>query len=263
MTPRWNDRFPSRLGFADAAARRRVRALYRMALEAEGAAMAGEGKRLDAWRRWLAAGGAGEAPERTPAEALEALRGADLDARPLEAIAAAWHEDALRRGVETLDQLERHARGTSGAVGRLALRLAGIGDAKTLELAEALWTATALTALIRDTRSFVAAGRVYLPAELLAEHGYGEADLRMGVVNDRFRAVMKEVWKRVRGLYEESRPLPRRLTWPVSAEVRYGWSTGAALLARISQGGFDVLHARPALSRWEPPRLAVMALLPL
>ena len=263
MTPRWNDRFPSRLGLSEPESRRAVRTLYRFALEAEAASAAGETKRLEAWRAWLAGGGAGDSPERAPADALAALRAAGLSPAGLEEIAAAWCEDSVRRGIATLDQLEAHARRTSGAMGRLALQAAGLGDEETLASAEALWTAVALTVLIQETKAFVAAGRVYLPVELMSQHGYAEADLRMGVVNDRFRGAMKDLWKRVRALYEESRGLPGRLRWPLSVEVRYGWSRGAALLACISREGFDVLHARPALSRWELPRLAAWSLFPV
>ncbi|MBI2362481.1 MAG: squalene/phytoene synthase family protein [Elusimicrobia bacterium] len=263
MSIRWNDRFPSRLGFAEPVVRRGVRELYKLALAAEAASAAGEGKRLEAWRRWLDGGGLGEPPEAGPAAALAVLRSAGLPAAPLAGLVGAWREDCGRRGAATLAEFEGHARATSGAAGRLALRLAGIEDESTLALAETLWAARGMTAALQDTRQWLERGRVYLPADIMAEHGYSEADLRMGVVNDRFRSVMKEVWKAVRGLYQESRPLPRRLRWPLSVELRYGWSAGAALLGRISRDGFDVLHGRPVLARWEAPRLAAGALLPL
>lgn len=263
MTLRWDDRFPARFGLSEPGARRGVRTLYRFALEAEAASVAGESKRLEAWRAWLAEGGVADAPERTLAEVFKSTRAAGLAPAGLEDVAAAWHVDSARRRIATLEELEDHARNTSGAVGRLAFQLSGLGDEETLALAETLWTAVALTSIIQETKAFIEAGRVYLPADLMGEHGYAEADLRMGVVNDRFRGVMKDLWKRVRALYEESRPLPSRLRWPLSAEVRYGWGRGAALLARISRGGFDVLHGRPALSRWEALRLAAWAIVPL
>ena len=241
--------------------RRGVRELYKLALAAESASAAGEHKRLEAWRRWLAGGGAGEPPEAAPAAALAVLRAAAIPSAPLADMVGAWRADCERKRAATLNEFEAHARATGGAAGRLALRLAGIDDEPTLALAETLWAARAMTAALQDTRAWLARGRVYLPADILAENGYSEADLRMGVVNDRFRSVMKEVWKSVRGLYQESRPLARRLRWPLSVELRYGWSAGAALLGRISRDGFDVLHGRPVLARWEAPRLAIGAVL--
>lgn len=261
MIASWPERFPARLGSAPPAARRGVRALYRILLEAEAASDAGESKRLEAWRAWAAAG-AGEPPELDLMEAADSLREAGLEPSVLAPVFAAWRDEALRKGYASLAEFEGHARATAGAAGRLALAMAGHTKEADAKAAETLWAAYAMTASLQDAKAALARGRAVFPLAELEAAGYSEADLRMGVVNDRFRGVMKDVWKRIRTLYDDSRPLPRRLPFPQSVEVRYGWGKGAALLARISRGGFDVLHQRPALSRRERLPVALGALFP-
>lgn len=238
-----------------------MRALYRTLLEAQTASDSGESKRLEAWRRW-AESPAGEPPELNLLEAADALRDAGIQPTALAPMFAAWRDEAARKAYASLAEFEGHARATSGAAGRLALTMAGRAAEADLRAAETLWTAYAMTATLQDAKAALARGRVVFPLAELEAAGYSEADLRMGVVNDRFRGVMKDVWKRIRTLYEDSRPLARRLPFPQSVEVRYGWGLGAALLARISRAGFDVIHHRPELGRRDRLPVALGAFLP-
>lgn len=261
MTPRWDDRFPARLGTSLPAARRGVRALYRTLLEAQAAADAGESKRLEAWRAWAAAP-AGEPPELALLEAADDLREAGVEPSALAPLFAAWRDEAARASYASLAEFEAYARASSGAAGRLVLAMAGHRGDGEARAAETLWAAYAMTATLQDAKASLARGRAVFPLAELEAAGYSEADLRMGVVNDRFRGVMKDVWKRIRTLYEDSRPLSRRLPFPQSAEVRYGWGVGAALLARISRAGFDVIHHRPELGRRDRLPILLGAFLP-
>lgn len=238
-----------------------MRALYRLLLEAESAAQAGEKKRLEAWRAWAAAG-AGEPPELALMEGVDATSDAGVPAAALAPLFAAWRDEAGRPIYDSLEAFEHHARATAGAAGRLAMTMAGHAAEADLRAAEALWAAYAMTAALQDAKAALARGRAVFPLAELEAAGYSEADLRMGVVNDRFRGVMKDVFKRVRTLYDDARPLARRLPFPQSVEVRYGWGVGAALLARICRAGFDVLHHRPELGRRDRLPLALGAFLP-
>ena len=238
-----------------------MRALYRVLAEAQAAYEAGESKRLEAWRIWTASP-TGEPPELILLETSDILGEAGVTPAQLEPLFAAWRDGAAKPSCASLEAFEAHARATAGAAGRLALRMAGQNGDGELRAAEALWTAYAMTSALRDAKASLAGGRSVFPRAELEAAGYSEADLRMGVVNDRYRSAMKEVFKRLRALYEESRGLARRLPFPQSVEVRYGWGLGAALLARITRGGFDVLHHRPELGRGDRLPIAVGSLLP-
>lgn len=238
-----------------------MRALYRILLEAEAASDAGESKRLEAWRAWAAVG-TGEPPELSLLETADALKDGGVLPAALAPIFSAWRDEAARKSYASLAEFEGHSRATAGAAGRLAFGMAGHSAEADVRSAETLWAAYAMTATLQDAKAALARGRAVFPMAELEAAGYSEADLRMGVINDRFRGVMKEVWKRIRTLYDDTRPLARRLPFPQSAEVRYGWGVGAALLARISRAGFDVLHHRPELGRRDRLPVVVGAVFP-
>ena len=63
-------------------------------------------------------------------------------------------------------------------------------------------------------------------------------------------AAVKRHYKRLR-----SQMLPKKLYWPLSWEIRLAWLSGNELLRKVHRLGFDTLHQRPALSRWDWPRL--------
>jgi phytoene/squalene synthetase len=83
----------------------------------------------------------------------------------------------------------------------------------------------------------------------------------MGVVNERFIDLMKFEVNRTRALFEQGRPLPGKLTWPLSLEIRLTWRGGREVLRKIRKMGFDTLSARPALSKWDWIPLMVRSLL--
>ena len=123
----------------------------------------------------LAAGTAADAAE-TRDPVLIALRdAADRFAVPL----AAFHElidgcEADVRGVSyaTFSDLEHYCRCVAGSIGRLSLGVFGCADPSVASpLADSLGVALQLTNILRDIREDLGNGRVYLPADDLAQFG--------------------------------------------------------------------------------------------
>jgi phytoene synthase len=78
------------------------------------------------------------------------------------------------RGVtySTFSELEHYCRCVAGSIGRLSLGVFGSGEpARAAPLADALGVALQLTNILRDVREDLGNGRVYLPAEDLAQFG--------------------------------------------------------------------------------------------
>jgi presqualene diphosphate synthase len=71
----------------------------------------------------------------------------------------------------TLAELRRYCRGVAGAVGMLLIRIFGDSGPAAQEFAVALGEALQLTNILRDLAEDADRGRLYLPAELLREHG--------------------------------------------------------------------------------------------
>ena len=99
----------------------------------------------------------------------------------------------------------------------------------------ALGIANQLTNILRDVGEDAQRGRIYLPLEDLERFNYTQAELLTGVIDDRWRDLMRFQIQRARQYYKEAergiRILSRDSRWPV-------W---AALM--LYQGILDVIEA--------------------
>jgi len=71
----------------------------------------------------------------------------------------------------SMAELQRYCRGVAGAVGMLLIRIFGDHGPAAQEFAVALGEALQLTNILRDLAEDAERDRLYLPAELLREHG--------------------------------------------------------------------------------------------
>ena len=76
----------------------------------------------------------------------------------------------------TAAALDAYCRCVAGAVGLLSIRVFGATDAAAEQFAVDLGAALQLTNILRDLRQDAALGRLYLPRELLMEHGIASRD---------------------------------------------------------------------------------------
>jgi len=121
---------------------------------------------------------------------LDLLRGAEMDL-------------AITR-YEEFAQLEEYCYCVASVVGLMMTHILGVSDPAALQHARELGTAMQLTNILRDLREDHGRGRIYLPQAELREFGYSEDDLRRGVVNDNFRALMRFQVERARSLYRSA-----------------------------------------------------------
>lgn len=162
----------------------------------------------------------------------------------------------------TDEDLFEYCRKTANPVGRIILMIHGYRDDELLKLSDDIFTAFHITHILRNVKSDLTRDRIYLPLDSFREFGYSDGDLRMGVVNERFRNLIKKYWKLTRTRYERGKPLMRRLHWPLSWQFKLKWLRGNLLLRKIRRYGFDTLHNRPCLKIWDWPRLMGGVVLP-
>ncbi|HVE13350.1 MAG TPA: squalene synthase HpnC [Elusimicrobiota bacterium] len=254
------ENFPVASRFVARPLRRHVAALYAFARIADDFADEREyegvrKERLLDWRAQLNA--VGKAPARHPVfVALEStFAELELPLKPFDDLLDAFLQDTEKSRYATWDEVLDYCRRSADPVGRIVLMIHGYRDPELFKLSDRICSALQVANFLQDVSVDLKKDRIYLPEEDLREFGYSEADLRMGVVNERFRDVMKRNWKRTRALFEEGRALPSKLACPLSWEIKLTWMGGTEILRKVSAQGFDTLHARPALSRWDWPRL--------
>jgi phytoene synthase len=157
----------------------------------------------------------------------------------------------------TFTDLFEYCRRVASAVGMICIRIFGCRNARATEYALNLGVALQVTNILRDVKSDLARGRVYLPLEDLAACGCTVEDLASGVVNGPVRRLVEFECGRAREFYKRATdaipPEDRRRL--VAAEIMR--AVYFETLRRIERSGHDVFTARARVPR---PRQAIIAL---
>jgi phytoene synthase len=156
---------------------------------------------------------------------------------------------------ETWDDLVEYCKRVASATGLALIEVFGYDDTKAIEYAIDLGIALQLTNILRDITEDLEIGRVYLPANELAEYGVSVDDIRNKRVTPEFIRFMKFQVVRARKylesgvrlfplLDEQSRQCPETMTHVYEI-----------LLDRIEKNGYDTLNHRASLSKFQKLKL--------
>jgi squalene synthase HpnC len=158
----------------------------------------------------------------------------------------------------TFDRLSEYCYRVAGTVGLTCLHVFGFRDSRAPDLAERLGLAFQLTNIIRDVRSDLEIGRVYLPEEDIERFACRAENLR-GPVAPRVQDLLEFEADRAWRFYEEGAPLVERVDADSRATLWALIRTYSTLLARIEERGFDVFSTRVSLSSAEKAQFLLMA----
>ncbi len=161
---------------------------------------------------------------------------------------------------ETFADLYVYCYRVASVVGLSCLPIWGCTSPDAKPYAEAAGIAFQLTNILRDLAEDAARGRVYLPCEDLQRFAYSDDDLRRGVYDMRFLALMRFEADRAAYYYDISEPLVRWLPPPGRAVFQVMRNTYRGLLTEIVRRDFDVFRGRVRLSRLRKLWLAAQAL---
>jgi squalene synthase HpnC len=184
-----------------------------------------------------------------------------LPIQPFDDLLSAFLQDTEKKRYATFEEVLDYCRRSANPVGRIVLLIHGYRSEELFGLSDAICTGLQLANFWQDVSVDLKKDRIYIPEEDFQKFGYTEADLRMGLVNEKFRELLKFQANRARALFEKGRGLPERLTFPLSWEIRLTWLGGREVLRKIKNRGYDTVTGRPALSKWDWIPLMVRSLL--
>jgi squalene synthase HpnC len=210
---------------------------------------------LDWWRGELRALYQGRASHPVMIALGETVARYGIPIEPFEALISAFEQDQSVTEYLTYEQLLDYCTRSANPVGQLVLHVAGAFDAENARLSDATCTALQLANFWQDVARDLAIGRIYLPREDRERFGVTEADLRAPRFTPGFAALLEFEVGRARALLAEGRLLVSRMPRALAVDVDLFSRGGLAILDRIEARGFDVLTARPALTRWTKARL--------
>jgi phytoene synthase len=160
----------------------------------------------------------------------------------------------------TFDDLYQYCFNVASAVGLVCLQIFGFRDPGAKKYAEQCGIAFQLTNILRDVKEDAERGRLYLPIEDLRKFDYSPEELRRGVVDDRFRKLMRFEVERAREYYSAARNLLPMVEEKSKPALWAMIGIYERILNRIEQERFDVLHAPIHLAGAEKLSIALKAM---
>lgn len=183
-----------------------------------------------------------------------------LSVEPFDDLITAFVQDQTVTRYRSFEELFHYCRYSANPVGRLVLGLCGYRDAARYALSDATCTALQLANFWQDVTVDLEKDRVYLPLDLLERHGVSLGDLFARRFNARFAGAMKEAIGVARELFIQGLPLANQVDRRLAIDLDLFSRGGLKILDKIERQGFDVLGARPAISKTERVGLLLSAL---
>lgn len=163
----------------------------------------------------------------------------------------AFERDQSITRYNNFEELFDYCRYSANPVGRLVLALCGYQDAERQALSDATCTALQLANHWQDVTVDLLKDRVYLPLDVMQRHGYPLEALLKRQCDARFREAMKDAVGVARGLFLKGLPLAGMVDRRLAIDLELFSRGGLRVLEKIEQQDYNVLRARPAISKIE------------
>jgi squalene synthase HpnC len=204
-------------------------------------------ERLALWRTLLLEAVRGEASHPIFVALAETIEEHQIPVDWLDQLIQAFEQDVRQNRHDDWNSIVQYARRSANPVGRLVLWLHGYKEERMLNLSDAICSALQFTNFWQDVAVDWKKNRIYLPQNEMARFGYTEEDLNRGVVDSRFRGLLKSLCDQTYELFEKGRRLCDLVDSGLRTELRLVWCGGTRILERIEANHFDVFRRRPEL----------------
>jgi squalene synthase HpnC len=175
----------------------------------------------------------------------------DIPRQPFADLIRAFVQDQTVTRYRDWEHAHDYCKYSANPVGRLVLWLCGYRDPARQQLSDYTCTALQLANFWQDISIDLKKDRVYIPADVMAKHGYSDHDLFAGSEDERFIAVMREIVGHARDLFHRGLPLVRTVDRRLALDLDLFSRGGLRVLDKIEQQGYRVLARRPYISKGE------------
>lgn len=205
--------------------------------------------RLNDWKSGLVSGFA--RPDPLQIQVADLCRRQSIPVGLMTAIIDGCLMDLQPRRFTTWEDLEDYIWKVACAVGLVSIRLFGCTTPQAENYAVALGKALQLTNILRDVREDAEnGGRIYLPLEDLAAHGYSEQALLRHQNNEAFQSLMTFEAQRARGFFQQAESLLPSADRKALRPARAMAGLYQTLLKTMENDGFRVFEIRYSLPKW-------------
>ena len=173
----------------------------------------------------------------------------EIPKQPFADLLKAFRQDQTVKRYPNWDAVIGYCVYSANPVGRLVLYLCGYRDEKRQLLSDATCTALQLANFWQDVSRDLDIGRIYIPLDVAAAHGFSESDIVERRYDNRYDGLMKELIARTRTLFAEGQPLAKIVDGRLSVDLEMFTRGGLAVLDAIEVMGYDTLNQRPSVSK--------------
>jgi 15-cis-phytoene synthase len=222
---------------------------------------------LDLWEQQLESMFAGHPLDNFDVALVDTIQRFPMDIQPFRDMIAGQRMDLYRSRYETFEELYLYCYRVAGTVGLMSTAVMGLDTTRNIapwnreqqlyipiEEEIALGIAKQLTNILRDVGEDARRGRIYIPLEDLARFNYTEQDLFEGVVDERWRSLMRFQIDRARQFYKKAEKGISYLSsdgrWPVWAALMHY----SGILSVIERNDYNAFTRRAYVPQWQKLR---------
>lgn len=202
---------------------------------------------LERWEEELDACYRGEARHPVFVALRDTIEQCQIPPEPFRDLITAFRQDQVKTRYQTFDEVLGYCRYSANPVGRLVLYVCGYRDAERQRLSDSTCTALQLANFWQDVVRDYQIGRIYIPLDAMARHGYSESELSEGVFDERFANLMRELVERTRDLFLQGLPLISMVDRRLALDIELFSRGGMEVLRLIERQNYNVLARRPFL----------------
>jgi squalene synthase HpnC len=219
---------------------------------------------LDLWGRELDACYEGSARHPVFVALAETIRACKIPKEPFADLLVAFRQDQTVTRYANMDEVLGYCHYSANPVGRLVLYACGEVSPETSQenfrLSDATCSALQLANFWQDVRVDFQKDRVYLPQDEMRRFGVSDETIARGAATPEFRALLRHEVDFARGMFERGLPLIGRVNRDLALDLDLFSRGGLEILRVIERCDYDVLSARPAISKRTKLALALRAL---
>jgi squalene synthase HpnC len=204
---------------------------------------------LDQWEAELNACYAGSPRHPVFVALAETVKQFGIPQHEFSDLLIAFRQDQTVTRFETFDDILAYCRYSANPVGHLVLYLCDYRDAERQQLSDYTCTALQLANFWQDVFVDYGKGRIYLPLEDLRRFGITGDDIAQRRATPQSVAMMKFEVERAREWFAGGLPLVKMVNRELAIDLELFSRGGQEILNAIERQGYDVLRARPQISK--------------
>ena len=215
---------------------------------------------LDQWSEELDACYDGAARHPVFVALAETIKACNIPKEPFADLLVAFKQDQIVTRFRDMEEVLAYCRYSANPVGRLVLYACGYSDAERFRLSDLTCSALQLANFWQDVSSdYRQRDRIYIPQDAMQRFGVTEETIATGQATPGFKALLRDQVNYARSLFEGGLPLIGMVDNELAMDLDLFSRGGLEILRAIELRDYDVLSARPAISRTTKIALALRA----